>query len=250
MKGWLFGAFVLTCIVFGPRTPTLLGQIAFIQTHPNTGEFIVHTVITRAKENENIKKEKLAYKRTYTVENLDDNEKVTDEEKKEVVIIRPGGKERMIEKNGKPINNSKISKPKIDLIKVLEAVLKLDEFNIIKIDMLDDRPCYMINFKPKSNQNDKGDNVEDIIVRSEGIMYVDIEKFYIKKISAWMTRPYSRAGGLFSLSRANIEMTEEEFEGIIVMKSAIIIDRYWSILRGGTVFEKQTYEYGDYQLIQ
>ena len=65
-----------------------------------------------------------------------------------------------------------------------------------------------------------------------------------------MTRPYSRAGGLFSLSRANIEMTEEEFEGIIVMKSAIIIDRYWSILRGGTVFEKQTYEYGDYQLIQ
>ena len=60
-------------------------------------------------------------------------------------------------------------------------MLKLDEFNIIKIDMLDDRPCYMINFKPKSNQNDKGDNVEDIIVRSEGIMYVDIEKFYIKK---------------------------------------------------------------------
>ena len=252
-KRRLFLTFIVACLGVGPGIKVLSSQTTSIQAPPDTGKFIIQTVITKARENDKIKKEKLIYKRTYSVENLNDKEQVTDQEKKEVVIIELGGQERMIEKNGKsgkPENQGKASKTKIDLINVLEAVLKVDEFNVAKIDIMGDRPYYVINFKPKPNQNDKGGDVEDIIVRSEGVMYVDIEKFYIKKISAWMTRPYSRAGGLFNLSRANIEMAEEEFEGIIVMRSVTIIDKYWSILKGGTVFEKQTYEYKDYQLIQ
>ena len=182
------------------------------------------------------------------VENINDKEQIIEQDKKEVVIVEPGGQERMIEKNGKPVNQGKISKPKIDLIKVLEAVVKLDEFTVARIDIADGRPCFVINFKPKPNQRGSSD-VEDIIVRSEGVMHVDIEKFYIKKISAWMTRSYSRAGGMFNLSRANIDMVEEEFEGIIVMRSVTIVDKFFSILRG-TVFEKQTYLYEEYRLVQ
>mgnify|MGYP001607666049 CR=1 FL=1 len=123
-------------------------------------------------------------------------------------------------------------------------MLKLDEFNIARIETLDNRPHYLINFQPKPRQRTDGNDVEEIIVRSEGVMYVDIEKFYIKQISAWMTRSYSRGWGIFSLTRANVDMTQEEFGDIIVMKSIVITDRYSFF---GDTFEKQTYSYQDYQ---
>ena len=237
----VFGTMVLIGL---KTTPVSLSQTASIQAPLDTGEFIVRTVITRTKENDEIKKEKLTYKRVYTVDNLNDNEQVTDRKKEEVVVVELGGNERMIEKNGKPVNKGKASRPKIELIKVLEAVLKLDEFNIARIETLDNRPHYVINFQPKPGQRINGNDVEEIILRSEGVMYVDIEKFYIKRISAWMTRSYSRGWGIFSLTRANVDMAQEEFEGIVVMKSIVIIDKYSFF---GDTFEKQIFLYKDYQ---
>lgn len=247
MKRGLFLSFALTCMMFGLPPAKSAGQTQTepILAPPNTGEFIIQTVITKARENETVKRARLTYKRVWTVDNLNDNEQVTDREKKEVVLIEPGGMERLIEKNGKPVKGGKSSSQRFDMIKILEAMVKLDDFSITKIEMVDNRPYYVINFKPRPRQR-TNDDVEDIIVRSEGVMYVDIEKFYIKRLSAWMTRPYSRAWGMFNLSRANIEMVEEEFEGIIVMKSLTLVDRYWAFWRGN-VFERQIYSYQDYQ---
>lgn len=245
MKRRLFVMFGVIVLIGLRTTSVSLGQTASIQAPSNTGEFIVGTVITRTKENDAIKKEKLTYKRVYTVDNLNDNEQVADRDKEEVVLIEPGGKERLVEKNGKPVRGGRSPSQRFEMIKVLEAMAKLDDFSIAKIEMVDNRPHYVINFKPRPGQKTNGD-VEDIIVRSEGVMYVDIEKFYIKRLSAWMTRPYSRGWGMFNLSRANLEMVEEEFEGIIVMKSFTIVDRYWALWRGD-VFERQTYLYKDYQ---
>lgn len=245
MKKRLFVMLGIIGLIGLMPAPISLGQTASVQTPMSIGEFIARTVTTRTKENDEIKKEKLRYKRVYTVDNLNDNEQVVDREKEEVVVIEPGGNERMIEKNGKPVSKGKSSRPKIELIKVLEAMLKLDEFNIAGIETLDNRPHYVISFKPKSGQRTGSGDVEEIIVRSEGVMYVDIEKFYIKRISAWITRPYSRAWGIFSLTRANLDMTQEEFGDIVVMKSIVLTDRY-SLLFGST-FEKQTFLYKDYQ---
>lgn len=238
---------LIFCLVWLGVASVSLGQTTPIEAPSNTGEFIIQTVITKARDNETAKRARLTYKKIYEVYNLDNNEQVIDRDKKEVVLIEPGGMERLVEKNDKPVKGGRSSSQKFDMIRVLEAMVKLDDFNVSKIEMVDNRPHYVIDFKPRPGQRANGDVEEDVIVRSEGVIYIDIEKFYIKRLSAWMTRPYSRAWGMFNLSRANIEMVEEEFGGIVVMRSATIVDRYWSILKG-TVFEKQTYTYQDYQL--
>lgn len=252
MRGAILSRFFLACFFIGLIPSASLGQTS-IQVPPSTGEFIIRTAITRAVENNNIKKEKLTYKRVYTVENLNDNEQATDTEKKETILIEKNGIERMVEsiRNGKLVKNSKVSAPKFELLKVLEAMMMLDDFAVIRIDFLDSRPHYIIAFKPKPGQKANGD-VEEVIARSEGEMYIDIEKFFIRKLYARMVGSYSRGGilgwSIFNLTKANIEMVQEEFEGIIVMRSILIIDRY-SIF-GIDTFEKQIYVYEDYRRIQ
>ena len=256
MKRHLFVLFGIVVLIGLKTGQVSLGQTIPIQAPPNTGEFIIQTVIKRAKESDLVKREKLTYKRIYTAHNLNDNEQIIDPqrpEREEVVIIEYGGKERVIKKNknGRPVNLGNVSTPRFDLINALEAVAKLDNFEINRIEMFEGRPNYVINFKPKPGPRPDGD-VEDVIVRSEGVMYVDIEKFYIKKFSAWMVRPYSRGGifgwNIFNLTRANIEMAQEEFNDIVVMSSVVITDKY--SLFGGDTFEKQTYTYGDYRQVQ
>ncbi|MEK7138859.1 MAG: hypothetical protein AAB799_01630, partial [Patescibacteria group bacterium] len=199
----LFLSFIVFCLVLGLNMTPAYGQISVrIDTH--TGEFVVQTVIKRTVENDALKKENLTYKRIYTVDNLDDNEQITSREKEEIVSVERGGKERLIQKNGKPVNRGRTSSPRFDLIKVLEAMVKLDSFNVVSIEMMGERPHYVVSFEPKPHQKTDG-NVEEVIVRSRGIMYVDIEKFYVRKISAWMPRSYSRVWGIFSLTRANID---------------------------------------------
>lgn len=244
---------VVLAMLFGQP---MYGQTPEIQIDASTGAFIVQTVIKRAKENDLVKKEKLTFKRVYTVHYLNDNGQVIDPdkpEKEEAVAIERDGKERMTEKkkNGKPVNPVNVSAPKFDLIKALEAVGKLDKFEVSRIEMFEGRPNYVISFEPKPGQRTNGD-VEEVIVRSEGMMYVDIEKFYIKKFSAWMVRPYSRGGifgwNIFNLTQANIEMAQEEFNDIVVMSSVVITDKF-SVF-GVDTFEKQTYTYSDYRQIE
>ena len=228
----------------------MLGQTPEIRVDPSTGEFIMKTVLEKTRENEPLKRAALTYKRIYDVYNLNEREQVTTRAKEEVILIEPGGRERLVEKNGQPVRGGTASGQKFNLLTVFEALMKLHSFSIIRIELVEDRPSYVISFWPKPNQRSSGD-VENVIVRSEGVMYVDIEKFYIKHLSARMLRPYSpwRALGGFTLSRADIEMVQEEFGGIVVMRSVVITDRYWSLTRG-TVFEKQIYTYKDYQLVE
>lgn len=253
MKRRVFLSFIFICIIFIWLPDISIGQTLAdsIPAPANTGEFIIRTVINRAKENDVIKKEKLAYKLVYTVDNLNDSEQITDTEKQETILLEKGGKEQALEliRNGKPINRgNKISMPRFELLKILEAMIRLDDFIVERIEPTDDRLYYVITFKPKPQQKTSGD-AEEVIVRSEGKMYVDIEKFYIKKLSAWLTKTYSRVGilgmNIFNLRRANLEIAQEELDGIIVMKSAIIIDKY--SLFGAETFEKQSYFYKDYQ---
>lgn len=237
----------LLALLFGQP---VLGQTPEIQVDASTSEFIMKTVLVKTKENEPLKRAGLTYKRVYDVYNLNEKEQVIDRDKEEVTLVEPGGRERLVERNGKPVRGGSASGQKFNLLTVFEATTKLHDFSIIRIEMVEGKPSYVISFKPKPNQKSAGD-VENVIARSEGVMYVDIEKFYIKRLSARMVRPYSpwKALGGFNLSRADIEMVQEEFNGIVVMGSVTITDRYWSLFRG-TVFEKQTYTYKDYQQSQ
>ncbi len=226
----------------------LAQNLSSISNQPPTKpvEFIVGKVLEKTQNNDQLKKENLTYKRIYTVESLNDKKEVVNKDKEEVVLIEKGGRERTLERNGKGNKgNSRVSAPKFDLIKALESLIKFHDFEINRIDMIDNRPYYLISFRPKADRSRTNDDVEEIIVRSEGWMYVDLEKFYISQITVWITRSYSRGWGIFNLTRANVDMAQEELDGIIVMKSIKLIDKYSFF--GFDTFEKQTWTYQDYQ---
>lgn len=236
---------IVMLLVIGLKNEPSAGQSTQILIAPDTGESIMRSVIAKTKENEVVKKDLLTYKRVYTLDNLNDSGQVTDRKKQEVTSIDFGGKEETVEVNGKPVKRAKSTSPRFNLINVFDAILKLDDFNIIRIDKLGDRHFYVINFKPKPGAK-PNDDIENVIVRSEGELYIDIETFYIKRLSARLVRSYERAWGMFSLARANVEMEFQDFDNINVVKSVTLIDKYWVILKGDT-FEKQVFVYQGYQ---
>ncbi len=234
-------------LFFSQTSPGALAQ----EAQPNSPvEFIIQKVIQNISENEMAKKA-LTYKRVHTIENLDNNEQTTDTEKHEITLIEVGGKETIIWLNGKSMKRRQDTPPDFDMLKSLRAMYKLDQFQILSMEMCDDRPCYVISFEARPGVT--GSNKEeDVIVRSEGKMYVDIEKFYIKKLSARLIREYERCWGCFKLLRTDFTIEQEEFEEIIVMKSITIIDRFYALKNrfthpGGMTFERKTYIYEDYR---
>lgn len=234
----------LTVVILLLPSPLDLGaQTAEI--HSPT-EFIIRTVIKNIQENDIIKRKTLAYKRIHKIENLDEKEQIIDKEKEEITQIDIGGKETVVWLNRKPVKRRQATPPDFDMVEALQAMAKLDEFIVISLEMFDSRPCYLISFKAKPAVRAQGD-VENIIVRSEGEMYVDIEKFYIKKLSARLVREYGRCWGCFKLFRADFIVEQEEFEGIVVMKSITIIDKFYALKNFGMTFEKKTYTYQDYR---
>jgi hypothetical protein len=232
-------------IISTPIFEKVAGQELQIPIASDTGESIVRSVASRIQGNEKLKREFLTYKRVYTLDNLNNEGQVISRKKEEVVSIDFGGKEELLEVNGKPVKKTKATSARFDLSNVLDALLKLDDFKVVKIDRIEDRHFYIINFKPKPKVKHTGD-VEDVLVRSEGVIAVDIEKFYIKKLSARLVKNYDRALGIFSLSYANMEIEQEDLNGIVVMKHIDLVDKYWIFLKGNT-FEKQTFTYKDYQ---
>lgn len=191
-------------------------------------------------------KKSLTYKRVLVIENLDDREGVTDKEREEVTLIEAGGKESVVWLNGKQVKINKTSQPDFDLVRALNAMVKLDEFRISSLEMIGGRPYYLISFEARPGVRARGD-VEDIMIRSKGEMYVDIEKFYIKKLTAKLVREYERCFGCFKLMRADFTVEQEEFEGIVVMKSITIVDRFYALKNFGVTFERKTYTYKDYE---
>lgn len=225
----------------------LLSKNVLGQDNQNPADFIMKAVVQRAKENENLKKELLSYKKTFRIDNLrNNNDQFKSKEKEEVLEVRDG-EERIVERNG--IRLRKPEKPsERDRIDFNDAMVNSYDFELMRVEMIDDRAYHIIKFTPKKNVRANTD-LQEIINRLVGNIYVDVEKLFIHRLTGNLTREYSRLKGIYRLSRADISMEQEEFNGIIVMKQLVVIDRYTiSFLIGSsTTLEKRSFIYTDYK---
>jgi hypothetical protein len=219
-----------------------------IDIDPEVTNFIIQTVIKKTSENETKKKLELSYERTYLAYELRDDGQREREINNEVVQIDFGGKENLIMKKGKPVNSTE-QKPtgkKFDFISVLNSMVKLSEFDTLKIESINNRPHYVISFRPKKNVKAAND-IEEIIIRSEGIIKVDAEKFQITSFDAKMSKLYSKrivGVPVFTLEKANIKLEQEELWNIMVTRSIIIIIKYSHLF--GESYQNWEYKYNKY----
>ena len=230
---------LLLVLVFAPTK-------VFGQDNLNPAEFIMRAVVQKAVENEKLKKAKLEYKRVYKIENLNSQEESTGLSKNEVILISNGA-EKLIEQNGRPVRGGtgSGSAPSINFDNALAEFYdySLSEPSLV---MMQGRAYHVINFKPKKQKRTNSD-IEEILARLSGTVYIDAEKLYIKRLNAKLTENYKRGWFIYKLGRADIELEQKEFENLFVVDTFKVVDKYY--IFGVETFEKQVMTYIDYALV-
>ena len=227
----------LFCIVL------LMPSMALGQNNDNPADFIMKAVAQRAAENERLKKTAVEYKKSYIIKDLNSKGEEGRKKKDEVELVVKG-KGKIIERFGRPIKNGGVgSTPNIDFAK---AMADFYDFNMAPtpLVMINGRAYHVIEFGPtRGTPHPKGD-LEEILARMAGTIYIEIENLSIYKIRAKLVKEYSRILSIYKLHRADIELTQMEFNNIVVVDSLIIIDKY-SIF-GVEILEKQIITHKDY----
>ena len=232
---------ILLCLI------VLVPSGTFGQNNENPANFIMGAVSQRALENEKTKEVNTEYKKRYVIEDLNKMEQpFTDRrgqpiQKKNEVELVSKGKGKIVERFGRPISGGSSSMPNINFSRALAFY----DFNLAKtpIVMENGRAYHVINFKPSKNSRPKGD-MEEILARMAGNIYIDVEKLFIYKLNASLTKEYSRGWFIYRLARADIALKQMEFNDMVVIDSLVIIDKYYVF--GSETFEKQTLTYNDY----
>jgi len=217
--------------------------MALGQNNDNPANFIMKAVAQRATENERVKEALIEYKRGYVIKDLNSKEEEGRKKKDEVELVK-SGRSRVIERFGKPVkNDGGGSTPNINFAK---AMADFYDFNmaLTPLVMIDERAYHVIDFRPtRSTPHPKGD-LEKILARMAGTIYIDVEKLFIHKLEAKLVKEYSRGWFVYRLSRADITLKQMEFNNIVVVESLEVIDTYY--IFGVETFEKQTITYTDY----
>ena len=210
------------------------------QGNENPADFIMRAVSQKTIENERIKEVNTEYKRRYVIEDLNRLEQTTRKKKDEVQLVSKG-KGKVIERFGRPVSGGSPSMPNINFSRALDFY----DFSMAEtpIVMENGRAYHVINFKPSKNARPKGD-MEEILARMAGNIYIDVEKLFIYRISASLTKEYSRGWFIYRLGRADIILKQKEFQDMIVVESLTITDKYF--IFGSETFERQTLTYTDY----
>jgi len=216
-------------------------------TPPNTAEEIMKRIINKEKENNALKQKYISFKKISEIYSLEGNKGAT-LKNKEVALVHPEGDisvEDIVEKNGKPVKiRSKSSFP--PNINEKLAGRYIFSMSQPEIQLLDGQPVTVINMFSKPNAPSHG-RADDIANAMSGIIYIDLENFYTKKLEAGLTRKKSWAWGLVSVEKLDISFEQKIFNNIIVVKSITAVYKY-SIL-GIETYDKRVFTYSDYSYI-
>lgn len=224
---------------------TVCFPVAAWAQNQNPADFIMRTVIQRARVNDDNKKLHLTYKKTYVIEELNEQGNAVKTKGKEVVLVLQGGNEKLIEKDEKSVKRGFSSAKPINLNEALATRYEytMDSPNII---MIDNRAYHVINFKPKDGVR-ANDDLEEVMSRLEGTIYIDLENLYIYRLIANLIKSY-RTWIFFNLISAHLEIQGGEFEKIAVMKDMTVVIKY--SVAGFDNFERRIFSYSEYQLVK
>lgn len=227
------------------KLPTLLlGLLILLMplhsqgTVDNPATIIMQKVIEKMKINEELKHKHLNFKKHFVDTKLDDSGKpkkiITDQ----VIEVKPPkGDEVLIQEDGEDRNKKQNSGGEFE--KIMEALSLLFNYEMSK-PTADCPTCpllsqggkayLVINFQSNGKIRANGDDVKEIMNRSAGKIYVDIENLYVQLFESNLTRTYDRGWGIFQLKQADSILEQGEIdtpEGkIIVVTSSTIKYRY------------------------
>lgn len=242
-KWLLFGVFLIFII-----SATEISPQTEKQSSKDLGRWIMGIVVKKAQENEILKRERIVYDKKVAKYNLSETpSEIIETSVYEIYGHLGKSMEKLKEKNGKKINNAKPEASELNLDTIL---LERYEFNLEREEMIGERGYYIISFKPKEpiGRLPFETRRDEAINRTRGNLYIDMEKFYVRRLEGQLLETFTKALSIFEMKDFTIDIRQEEFEGIIVPSSLVLIYKYrvfW-----GDTHEKLEYNYLNRRIIK
>ncbi|OGN00741.1 MAG: hypothetical protein A3G51_03335 [Candidatus Yanofskybacteria bacterium RIFCSPLOWO2_12_FULL_43_11b] len=224
----------------------------------NPATVIMQKVIQKMLVNEALKNKYLNFKKHFVDTRLDDSDKPKKTTTDQIIEVRPpNGNEVLIQEDGEPKNKKLDSGGEFE--KIMEALSRRFDYEMTKPTadcpacpfMSKDGKVYLvINFHANGSKNTGGDDVKEIMNRSAGKMYVDLENLYVQRFESNMTSAYKKAWGIFQLKQADLVLEQGEVdtaEGKIIVTMSTTIKYRYSLFGETRGIRSWTYE--DYRYV-
>ncbi len=235
---------------------TLYGQT----NSENPATVIMQKIVQKMLANEPLKNKHLNFKKHFIDTKLDNTDKPKKRITDQVAEVRtPNGDEVLIQEDGEPKNKKQENGGEFE--KIMEALSRRFNYEMAKptTDCLtcpliskDGKAYLVINFYASGSVDTGGDDIKEIMNRSAGKMYIDVENLYVQRFESNMVRPYNRVGGIFQLKQADMVLQQGEVDTpkgkLIVVKSTVAKYRYSIVILG----EKRgirSWNYEDYRYV-
>lgn len=225
----------------------------------NPATVIMQKVIEKMKSNEELKHKHLNFKKNYIDTKLDDSGKPKKISTNQVIEVRPPkGEEILVQEDGEPKNKKQNSGGEFE--KIMEALSSLFNYEMAipttecptcPLISKADKAYLVINFKANGKVKANGNDVKEIMNRSAGKIYIDLDSLYVQRFESNLTKTYERGWwGIFQLKQADLILEQGEIdtaEGKIIIVTSTTIKYRYSLL--GETRGIRSWTYGDYRYI-
>jgi hypothetical protein len=211
--------------------------------------------------NEDVKSKHLNFTKHFVDTKLDDSNKL----KRKIITDRiteirpPNGDEVLIQEDGESKNKKQEKGGEFE--KIMEALSRRFIYEMTKptadcptcpLISKDGKAYLVINFHANGDVATGGDDIKEIMNRSAGKMYIDVENLYVKYFESNLTRTYKRVGGAFQLKQADLilEQGEEDTpDGKLIVVRSTVVNYQYSIFILGETRGIRSWTYGDYRYV-
>ncbi|OGI98427.1 hypothetical protein A3H53_02140 [Candidatus Nomurabacteria bacterium RIFCSPLOWO2_02_FULL_40_10] len=217
------------------------------EVNADIADWVMRHAIEKSLENEKLKRQFLTYKKYKKIENLKETPPDVEEIVYDIYGLNGKPMERIVSEDGKSVKKQG-KQSEMDFTDSL-ATRYLPRMNFHKTGEIikNDRAYYIIRYEPRTTPDKlpANDRYDEGINRSSGQIYVDMETFQIWKLTAEITKKFSKAAGVFRLDNFMLEMEQEEKFGIMVPKRMTMTIDY-TVLGIFRTYQRNTQTYGEH----
>lgn len=235
-------AILAAAILSFPQKPS---AVQYSDKPQELATWIMGIVVQKARENEKQKRDLVTYDKKVVKSNIQRNPPRVLETSVYSVYGENGRSfEKLKERNGRNITNARPEMSQWDLNSI---ITERYDFNLEKEEFMEGRWYYVISFKPKEpiDKLPFEDRLDEGFNRAVGYLFIDLEKFYLKRMEGRLSNRFTKALSIFEMKDFSLTFEQSEFEGIIVPSSLVLTYRYrvfW-----GETSEKLEYSYSNHQ---
>jgi hypothetical protein len=211
-----------------------------VNAHGLIGQAIARTQAATALRYE---RQLTGTKREHIHDISDEQERLIAEKEFQLAMAPDGLLHRLIMLNGIPISKSEWERPEIDPFVFITTLRSRYAIRMGSPEPVDG--YYAVSFDPKRPDVPARNEQEMVINHLSGIVYIDERERFVRRIHAWLERPFS-VKSIGRVQEASVMLDQELLDGFVVPRRSVFSVRYskgFGIFFNTATRTTVTYEY-------